>query len=95
MSIYTLGIETPSSLGNILTTASFHEEVKESVEKKTFQTIQLYQNLTDTMKDIHEAIIQCITSTLSELKRSNTSVRLKLVCAELRTHVSGNLARPG
>jgi len=30
------------------------------------------------MKDIHEAIVQCMTMTLAELKRSNATVRQQL-----------------
>ncbi|KIM83728.1 hypothetical protein PILCRDRAFT_97161 [Piloderma croceum F 1598] len=54
----------------------FHEEVKASLERRRADVIELYQPLTDSMKDIHEAIVQCMTTTLAELKRSNATLDL-------------------
>jgi DNA excision repair protein ERCC-4 len=53
----------------------FHEEIKKSLERRKADVVELSQNLTESMADIHHAIIQCMTSTLAELKRSNTTVR--------------------
>ena len=36
--------------------------------------LQLSVDMTDTMSEIHAAIVQCMTTTMAELKRSNTSV---------------------
>ena len=54
----------------------FHEDVKDSLERRKADVIELFQALSESMKDIHQAIIQCMNATLSELKRSNTTVRL-------------------
>ena len=43
-------------------------------DSMTREVIQLNIHMTESMTEIHGAILQCITSTLSELKRSNTSV---------------------
>lgn len=59
---------------SFLTTDRFHDEVKQTLEKKRIDIIQLSQGLTEPMKEIHGAIIQCINSTMSELKRSHTNV---------------------
>lgn len=45
-----------------------------SLERRRADVIELFQPLTELMSDIHGALVQCITSTLNELKRSNTSV---------------------
>lgn len=52
----------------------FHEEIKKSLERRRADVVELSQNLTERMADIHHAIIQCMNATLSELKRSNTNV---------------------
>jgi len=53
----------------------FHETVKESLEIRKADVVELSQDMTESMAAIHHAIIQCMTGTLSELKRSNTTVR--------------------
>ena len=52
----------------------FHEEIKKSLERRRADVVELSQNLTERMADIHHAIIQCMSVTLSELKRSNATV---------------------
>ena len=54
----------------------FHEEIKTSLERRRADVVELSQNLTERMADIHHAIIQCMSVTLSELKRSNATVSL-------------------
>ncbi|KAF9075743.1 hypothetical protein BDP27DRAFT_953568 [Rhodocollybia butyracea] len=54
----------------------FHQEVKDTLERKRADVIELAQNLTDNMDDIHGAIIQCMTITLSELRRSKVELDL-------------------
>lgn len=54
----------------------FHEGIKQSLERRRADVVELSQHLTEGMADIHQAIIQCMTTTLSELKRSNTSLDL-------------------
>ena len=53
---------------------SFHEAVKESLERKRADVVELYQPMTESMKEIHGALVQCMSTTLAELKRSNTMV---------------------
>lgn len=52
----------------------FQEDVKKSLERRRADVVELSQPLTEPVAEIHHAIIQCMTTTLSELKRSNTSV---------------------
>ncbi|GJJ13082.1 hypothetical protein Clacol_007332 [Clathrus columnatus] len=54
----------------------FHEEIQSSLLKRKADVIELAQEMTTSMRDIHEGIIACMTTTLSELKRSNTSLDL-------------------
>lgn len=61
-------------LRNVHIYPRFHEEVKNSLERRKADVVELYQELPESMKDIHHAIVQCMTATLAELKRSNTSV---------------------
>ena len=51
----------------------FHATVKDSLEKKRADVIELYQPMTKLMNDIHGGIVQCMSTTLAELKRSNTT----------------------
>jgi DNA excision repair protein ERCC-4 len=55
--------------------SSFHEDVKTSLERRRADVVELFQPMTELMSDIHTAIVQCMTSTLDALKRSNASVR--------------------
>jgi hypothetical protein len=52
----------------------FHEDVRESLERRKADVVQIRVPMTPYMKEIHGAVIQCIEGTLSELKRSNTEV---------------------
>lgn len=54
----------------------FHEEIKQSLERRRADVIEIYPHLTESMKDIHGAIVQCMSTTLAELKRSNTTLDL-------------------
>ena len=54
---------------------SFHAEIKESLDHKTPDIVELHQEMTESMSEIHHAIVQCMSTTLSELKRANTMVR--------------------
>ncbi|KAJ7476719.1 hypothetical protein FB451DRAFT_1338857 [Mycena latifolia] len=49
----------------------FQEDIKKSLERRRADVIELSQNLSESMADIHHAILQCMTATLNELKRSN------------------------
>ncbi|KAJ6579203.1 hypothetical protein DFH09DRAFT_1447495 [Mycena vulgaris] len=51
----------------------FQEEIKKSLERRRADVIELSQNLSEPMADIHHAILQCMAATLGELKRSNAT----------------------
>ena len=51
----------------------FHQEVSESLGRDR-SVLQLSVDMTEYMSEIHVAIVQCMSTTLSELKRSNTQV---------------------
>ncbi|KIK33817.1 hypothetical protein CY34DRAFT_813357, partial [Suillus luteus UH-Slu-Lm8-n1] len=53
----------------------FHEDVKNTLETRKADAIELYQRLTEPMEAIHHVIVQCMTVTLSELKRSNKTIK--------------------
>ncbi|KAF8186802.1 hypothetical protein BJ912DRAFT_453061 [Pholiota molesta] len=63
-------------LRNVHIYPRFHEEIKKSLERRKADVVELSQNLTESMADIHHAIIQCMNSTLADLKRSNTTLDL-------------------
>ncbi|KZT00071.1 uncharacterized protein LAESUDRAFT_764940 [Laetiporus sulphureus 93-53] len=54
----------------------FHVEVKQSIDVKRPDLVELDQEMTEYMAEIHTAIVQCMSTTLSELKRANTSLDL-------------------
>ncbi|KAH9177541.1 hypothetical protein EDB89DRAFT_1933182 [Lactarius sanguifluus] len=63
-------------LYTVLIYPRFHEAVKESLERKRADVVELYQPMTESMKEIHGALVQCMSTTLAELKRSNTMLDL-------------------
>jgi len=58
---------------------SFHQAVKDSLERKRADVIELYQPMTESMKEIHSGLVQCMSTTLAELKRSHTTVALFVI----------------
>ncbi|KAK7042132.1 ERCC4 domain-containing protein [Favolaschia claudopus] len=52
----------------------FQEDIKKTLERRRADVIELSQNMSESMADIHHAIIQCMTATLGELKRSNSTL---------------------
>ena len=48
--------------------------MKESLERKRADVVELYQPMTESMKEIHGGVVQCMSTTLAELKRSHTTV---------------------
>ncbi|KAG1832860.1 hypothetical protein DFJ58DRAFT_822843 [Suillus subalutaceus] len=54
----------------------FHEDVRHTLETHKADVTDLHQHLTEPVEAIHHAIVQCMTVTLSELKRSNTTLEL-------------------
>jgi DNA excision repair protein ERCC-4 len=63
-------------LHTVLIYPRFHEVVKESLERKRADVVELYQPMTESMKEIHGGLVQCMSTTLAELKRSNTMLDL-------------------
>lgn len=61
-------------LHKLLTTCSFHAEIKDSLDRKTPDIVELHQDMTEGMAEIHHGIVQCMTTTLAELKRANSTV---------------------
>ena len=58
--------------------SSFHQVVKDSLERKRADVVEMYQPMTESMKEIHGGLVQCMSMTLAELKRSNTTVGFSL-----------------
>jgi DNA excision repair protein ERCC-4 len=60
----------------------FHEFVEMDLRKRKADVIELYQPMTDNMRDIQAAVIECMEATLSEIKRSNTSLDVEDLTVE-------------
>ncbi|KAI0002433.1 hypothetical protein BJV74DRAFT_599304 [Russula compacta] len=63
-------------LHTVLIYPRFHQAVKDSLERKRADVVELYQPMTESMKEIHGGLVQCMSTTLAELKRSNTTLDL-------------------
>jgi hypothetical protein len=61
-----------------LASDSFHQEISDCLGRDR-SVLQLTIDMTEYMAEIHHAIVQCMVTTLAELKRSNTTVRLLLL----------------
>ncbi|KAF9030370.1 hypothetical protein BDZ89DRAFT_1159420 [Hymenopellis radicata] len=57
----------------------FHEDVKTVLERKKADVVELSQHLTDSMDEIHSAIVQCLNITLNELRRSRAELDLDML----------------
>lgn len=56
----------------------FHQEVIDCLGRDR-SVLQLTIGMTEYMQEIHGAIVQCMSTTLSELKRSNSTASLSRV----------------
>ncbi|KIO31852.1 hypothetical protein M407DRAFT_217107 [Tulasnella calospora MUT 4182] len=54
----------------------FHEEVQTSLGRRKADVVELYVPMTPKMQDIHQGIVHCISATLNELKKSNSTLDL-------------------
>ncbi|KAG8927958.1 hypothetical protein FRC01_006670 [Tulasnella sp. 417] len=54
----------------------FHEEVQTSLSRRKADVVELYVHMTPKMQDIHQGIVHCISATLNELKKSNSTLDL-------------------
>ncbi|KAG7090371.1 hypothetical protein E1B28_009490 [Marasmius oreades] len=48
----------------------FHQNIKDCLERKRADVVELAQNLTESMAEIHGAIVHCMNMILSDLRRS-------------------------
>ncbi|KZT37318.1 hypothetical protein SISSUDRAFT_987932 [Sistotremastrum suecicum HHB10207 ss-3] len=54
----------------------FHQDVQESLERRKADVVELHQPMSEAMTEIHHSIVQCMTMTLAELKRSHKMLDL-------------------
>jgi DNA excision repair protein ERCC-4 len=71
--------------------SSFHQVVKDSLERKRADVVELYQPMTEFMKEIHGGLVQCLSMTLSELKRSNTTVGIFIFLSRFQVFIFSQL----
>ncbi|KAK0467113.1 uncharacterized protein EV420DRAFT_666448 [Desarmillaria tabescens] len=57
----------------------FHQDIKQVLERKRADVVELSQHLTTSMEEIHGAIVQCMNTTLAELRRSRTELDLDML----------------
>lgn len=57
----------------------FQQEVKDALERRRADVVELNQPLTPMMEDIHGAIVQCMNNTLAELRRSRADLDLDML----------------
>lgn len=62
-------------INGICNSHRFRQEVKSDLIERKVDVQELYQPLSPAMREIQTAILECMDATLSEIKRSNTSVR--------------------
>lgn len=66
----------------------FHEEVQTSLGRRKADVVELYVPMTPKMQDIHQGIVHCISATLNELKKNNTTLDLDDLTVENAYFVS-------
>ncbi|KAF7301049.1 ERCC4 domain-containing protein [Mycena indigotica] len=69
-------------LRNVHIYPRFQEDIKKSLERRRADVVELSQHMTETMAGIHHAIIECMNSTLAELKRSYSTLDLDELTVE-------------
>jgi DNA excision repair protein ERCC-4 len=52
--------------------------VEKDLKKRQADVIEFYQPLSPSMAEIQTAVLECMEATLSEIKRSNTSVSQRM-----------------
>lgn len=65
---------TQLKMRSVLIWPRFHEEVNKDLNAVKSDVVELHQPLSDSMKVMQQAIIDCMDATLSEIKRSHTVV---------------------
>jgi len=54
----------------------FHVTVARSLETKKAEVVELEVAMTDSMREIQAAVLECIETSISELRKSNSSLEL-------------------
>ncbi|CAE6448788.1 unnamed protein product [Rhizoctonia solani] len=54
----------------------FHEEVNKSLERRRADVVEIFPSMTAAMEEIHISLVQCMTATLQEIKRTNSTLDL-------------------
>ncbi|KDQ09302.1 hypothetical protein BOTBODRAFT_164970 [Botryobasidium botryosum FD-172 SS1] len=55
----------------------FQEDINRDLGRRKADIVELHQPLNQSMQEIHDAIVQCISATLADLKRSNAALDLE------------------
>ncbi|CAE6454133.1 hypothetical protein ACGC1H_006085 [Rhizoctonia solani] len=60
----------------------FHEEVNSSLQRRRADVVEIFPSMTPAMEEIHISLVQCMTATLQEIKRTNGALDLDDVNVE-------------
>ncbi|CAE6488441.1 unnamed protein product [Rhizoctonia solani] len=60
----------------------FHEEVNSSLQRRKADVVEIFPSMTPAMEEIHISLVQCMTATLQEIKRTNSALDLDEVNVE-------------
>ncbi|KAJ1305133.1 hypothetical protein OPQ81_000170 [Rhizoctonia solani] len=60
----------------------FHEEVNASLQRRRADVVEIFPSMTPAMEEIHISLVQCMTATLQEIKRTNSALDLDDVNVE-------------
>ncbi|CAE7073980.1 unnamed protein product [Rhizoctonia solani] len=60
----------------------FHEEVNSSLQRRKADVVEIFPSMTPAMEEIHISLVQCMTATLQEIKRTNSTLDLDEVNVE-------------
>ncbi|KAF8754590.1 ERCC4 domain [Rhizoctonia solani] len=60
----------------------FHEEVNKSLERRRADVVEIFPSMTPAMEEIHISLVQCMTATLQEIKRTNSTLDLEDINVE-------------
>ncbi|CUA73275.1 DNA excision repair protein ERCC-4 [Rhizoctonia solani] len=60
----------------------FHEQVNSSLQRRRADVVEIFPSMTPAMEEIHISLVQCMTATLQEIKRTNSTLDLDEVNVE-------------
>ncbi|KAI5476750.1 DNA repair protein rad16 [Pseudohyphozyma bogoriensis] len=69
-------------LREVLIWPRFHEQVCDDFGKRKSDVVEVYQPLSDSMREVQTAVIECMEATLSEIKRSNSYLEVEDLTVE-------------